>query len=161
MKDAEPVKEHQWLKKFVGEWTYEGRASMGPGQEEMTFRGAETVRAIGDLWVHGEGRGKMPDGGDSVMLTTIGFDPKKGRFVGTWAGSMMTQLFVYDGWIEKDGRTLVLETEGSSPMEPDKTRTFRDITEFKSDDHRAFRAEMRNDDGSWTRMMSMDFRRKK
>lgn len=157
----DPVKEHQWLQKFVGEWTYEGRCTMGPDQPEMTFSGKEKVRAIGDLWVHGESTGAMPGGGTATMLLTVGYDIAKGRFVGTWAGSMMSNLFVYDGWIEQDGKTLVLETKGACPMMPGEMRTFRDITEFKSDDHRAFRAEMKNDDGSWTRLMSMDMHRVK
>ena len=28
---AEPQKEHQWLEKLVGEWTFEGEATMAAG----------------------------------------------------------------------------------------------------------------------------------
>lgn len=160
MMEIETTKEHAWLKKFVGEWAYEGRSDSGPDGKPMAFDGRETVRAIGDLWVQGESSGACA-GMDSKMVVTIGFDPAKGRFVGNWVGSMMPNMFVYEGWIEEDGRTLVLETRGSCPMNPGTERTFRDITEFVSDDHRRFRAEMRGDDGSWTRLMDIDFHRVK
>lgn len=160
MMQVEATKEHAWLQKFVGEWSYEGRAEMGcDGGGPMEFSGTESVRAIGEYWIQGESTGEVPGGDAATMIVTVGFDPKRGRYVGSWFGSMMPVQYVYEGWVEKDGKTLVLETEGTIPMEPDRVRTFRDITEFKSPDHRQFRAEMRNDDGSWTRMMQMDFRR--
>ncbi len=30
--NIEPQKEHQWLQKLVGDWTYEAEATMEPGQ---------------------------------------------------------------------------------------------------------------------------------
>ena len=45
---------------------------------------------IGDLWLLAEGRSEMPGGGTGTMLITLGFDPARGRYVGTWVGSLMT-----------------------------------------------------------------------
>lgn len=153
--------EHRWLNKFLGDWTFDGRCPMGPGQDEMEFKGTEHVRKIGDVWIQGEGTSTMPDGTPSTMVMTVGYDERKGKIVGTWTGSMMTHMFVYEGWIEDDKRTLVLESVGPCMMDPTKDRTYRDITEFKTDDHRAFRSEMRNDDGTWTKMMGIDMYRVK
>jgi hypothetical protein len=58
----EPQKEHQWLQRFVGEWTFEGEAMMEPGQPPAKFTGTESVRSLGDLWFLAEGQGEMPDG---------------------------------------------------------------------------------------------------
>src|SRR5687768_17755328 len=44
------------------------------------------------------------DGTDMTAVITVGFDPAKGNFVGTWVGSMMTNLWVYKGWLEEDGK---------------------------------------------------------
>ncbi len=41
---ATPVKEHEWLHKLVGEWTYELEAPAGPGGPLTTFTGTERVR---------------------------------------------------------------------------------------------------------------------
>ncbi|TXT39001.1 MAG: ribulose kinase [Planctomycetota bacterium] len=60
---AEPQKEHQWLQRLVGEWTFEAECSMGPDQPPMKSTGSEVVRSLGGLWTIGEGQGEMPDGG--------------------------------------------------------------------------------------------------
>jgi hypothetical protein len=61
--NTEPQKEHQWLQKLVGEWTYETEAMMSPDQPPERATGTESVRSIGGLWVVGEGQGEMPCGG--------------------------------------------------------------------------------------------------
>ena len=41
---AKPQKEHQWLQRLVGEWTYEGEMTMGPGSPSP---GSKGLRASG------------------------------------------------------------------------------------------------------------------
>ena len=94
------------------------------------------MRSIGGLWVQAEGRGEMPGGGDLVMVLTLGYDPKKKRYVGTWVGSMMANLWVYDGALDATGKVLTLETEGPDMTAEGKTAKYKDVIEFKSDDHR-------------------------
>jgi hypothetical protein len=107
---CEPTKEHQWLQKFVGEWTYESEGppspDQPPGQPPSKFTGTESVRSIGGIWIQGEGRGQMPGGGEAIMVLTIGYNPATKRYVGTWIGSMMTMLWVYDGELDAAGRIL-------------------------------------------------------
>ena len=72
MKSA-PEPAHLWLRKFLGEWTYEGEATMKPGEPPEKFAGdTETVRAIGEFWILAEGRGQMPDGNPSTSILTLG-----------------------------------------------------------------------------------------
>lgn len=157
---VDPAKEHHWLKRFLGEWTYEHQCVMEPGAEPLKFSGRESVRAIGDLWIQGHAKGEMPGGSEGIMCITVGFDPGRGRFVGSWVGSMMTHMWVYEGWLEGDD-TLVLEATGPRFDDPTKSTKYRDITEFKGADERAFRAQMLQDDGSWTQMMTATYRRAK
>jgi hypothetical protein len=63
MMNAAPQKEHQWLHKLLGEWTSEAEATMEPGKPPETFKGTESVRSLGDLWILAEGQGEMPGGG--------------------------------------------------------------------------------------------------
>ncbi len=154
----EPTSEHDWLKRLLGEWTYEHRCITEPGSEPQSFVGRETVHAIGKLWIQGHARGEMPGGSVGTMCLTIGFDPARGRFVGTWVGSMMTHLWVYEGWLEGDD-TLVLEAVGPRFDDPSRSTKYRDITEFKGADERAFSAQMLQEDGSWTQMMTATYRR--
>jgi hypothetical protein len=157
---VEPQKEHAWLQKFVGEWTFEGDCSMGPDKPRATFSGTESVRSIGDIWIVGDGSGEMPGGGDSTTLLTLGFNPETKRFVGTWIGSMMTQLWVYDGWLDEGERILTLESEGPDMAVPGKTAMYRDVVEFESDDHRVLRSQALGDDGEWHAFMEAHYRRK-
>lgn len=82
---AEPQKEHAWLQKLVGEWMFEGECVMGPEQPPMKSTGVESVRSLGGLWAICEGRGEMPAGsGPSNSIMTLGYDPQKGCFVGSF-----------------------------------------------------------------------------
>jgi hypothetical protein len=158
---AQPQKEHQWLQKLVGDWTYESEALMGPGQAPAKWGGAESVRSIGGLWTVAEGEGEMPGGGVATMIMTLGYDPQKKRFVGTWFGSMMTHLWVYDGALDAAGKVLTLECDGPSFTEPGKTAKYRDVIEVKSDDHRILSSHALGDDGKWHQFMTAHYRRKK
>jgi hypothetical protein len=163
MQPQEPQEEHRWLEKFVGDWTYifEHEAGMTPDNEPGQFTGSESARSIGGLWILAEGKGKMPDGGDATMFLTIGYDPQRKRYVGTWIGSMMTTLWIYDGWLDEAKTTITLEAEGPSMSGDGKIAKYRDIHEFKNRDYRVARSMLLGDDGQWKEFMKADYRRKK
>jgi hypothetical protein len=98
---AEPQKEHQWLKQLVGEWTYEHECAPGPDLTPVKLTGTDTVRSLGGLWVLCEGKGEMPGGGIAQTLMTIGYDPAKKHYVGSFVASMMTFLWIYEGAFSK------------------------------------------------------------
>ena len=160
MQAAQPQREHQWLQKLVGEWSYENEAECEPGKPKQKFTGTERVRSLGGLWTLGEGTGAMPGGGTANTLMTLGYDPDKKRFVGTWIGSMMTFLWVYDGSLDPAGRTLTLNAEGPDFSKPGKLAKYQDIIEFVSDDHRVLRSQTLGEDGKWQPFMEAHYRRK-
>jgi hypothetical protein len=157
----EPKKEHQWLDKLVGEWTYEHEAASEPGKAPEKLTGKETVRSLGGLWVVCEGQGEMPGGGTSTTIMTLGYDPAKKRYVGTFIGSMMAQMWVYEGEMDSDGKVLTLDTEGPSFTEEGKTAKYKDSIELKSDDHRVLTSRFQDDDGNWHELMTAHYRRTK
>ena len=154
---AQPQKEHQWLQQLVGEWTFEGEA-IGPDQQAMRQTGTERVRSLGDLWIVIEGEGDMPGGGPATWMMTLGYDPEKQRYVGTWIGSMMTHLWLYEGQLDEAGKALPLEAEGPG-MTPGSTARYCDVIELVSDDHRTLTSYALGDDGEWHRFMRVDYRR--
>ena len=155
------TKEHAWLQRFVGEWTGAGTCEMGPGQPAQTFDVEESVRPIGDVWIQSEGRGKMPDGTPSITLVTLGFDPDRKRFVGTFIGSMMTYLWIYDGELDRSERVLTLNAEGPSMIGDGKMTKYQDIVEVKDEDHRTLSSQILMPDGTWTKFMTAHYRRKR
>lgn len=46
-----------------------------------------------------EGLGEMPGGGIATTMMTLGYDPARKWFVGTFIGSMMTHMWVYAGTV--------------------------------------------------------------
>jgi len=161
MEMATPQREHKWLRRFVGEWTSETEMSMEPGKPPEKCYGTESVRSLGGLWIVAEGRGEMPGGAPATMLMTLGYDSAKKRFVGTWVGSMMTHLWIYDGALDAAERVLTLESDGPSMAGDGKMARYRDAIEQKSDDHRVLTSSVLGDDGKWQQFMTMTYRRKK
>lgn len=157
---SEPRKEHQWLQKLVGEWTYETEVIMGADQPLEKSTGTETVRSLGDLWVLAEGQGEMPGCGVATTLMTLGYDSQKQRYVGTWVGSMMTYLWIYDGELDASETVLTLNSEGPSMSGENKMANYKDVIEVKSDDHRVMTSHALGEDGQWHQFMTAHYRRK-
>jgi hypothetical protein len=161
---AEPQKEHQWLHKLVGDWTFEGECSMGPGQPPMKNAGVESVRSLGGLWTVGEGHGELPDGsGPATSIMTLGYDPQKGCFVGSFVASMMSHLWIYEnGTLDATGKVLTLDARGPSFSGDGAIADYQDIIAWMSDDQRTLSSRMRGEDGSWGPVfMTAHYRRKR
>jgi hypothetical protein len=154
-----PVKEHEWLKQFVGEWDSEVEITMEPGKPPQKGKGSERSRMLGGFWLVAEGKGEMEGMPAMTSRLTLGYDPEKGKYVGTWVDSMNSYLWVYEGTVDATGKILTLETEGPCPMKPGLVR-FKEVIEFKSADHRVFTSSMQEDDRKWVQMVSAQYRRK-
>ena len=155
-----PQREHAWLHELVGEWQLETVPIEGSPFPQPDHRGTEVIRSIGGLWIQGEGRIETPEGTETSLMT-LGFDPQKGRFVGTWLGSMMTYLWVYDGGLDEAERVLTLESEGPSFTQEGALGKYQDVVEILSDDERTLTGRYLADDGEWRPMCQMRFRRKR
>jgi Protein of unknown function (DUF1579) len=157
---AEPQQEHKWLQRLVGEWTYETEGSMGPDQPPFKSTGTESVRSIGGLWTVGEGHGEMPGGGPATTIMTLGYDPQTKRFVGTFIGSMMTHLWIYNGSVDAAGKVLTLDTEGPDFSGAPGLVPYQDMIEFVDENYRVLSSQLRGPDGQWHKFMSAHYRRK-
>lgn len=155
-----PEKEHEWLKQFVGEWTSEAEASMGPGQPTIVCHGTMKSRMLGDLWVITESTADM-QGTKVSAVQTIGYDAEKKKYVGTWVDSMMNHMWQYEGTVDASGKKIMLEAKGPSFVEAGKSANFRDSYEFKSNDHIIMTSEMQGPDGKWVTFMTANVRRTK
>jgi hypothetical protein len=120
------------------------------------------VRSLGGLWFVAEGRGPAPGGEEHTTLAALGYDPRKGTYVGTWIGSMMTHMWVYErGDVDATQQVLTLEAEGPSMSGDGKTARYRDVIEFHGEDERTLTGNVLGDDGKWQPMMTMTYRRKR
>jgi hypothetical protein len=91
---------------------------------------------------------------------TLGYDPQKKRFVGTWVGSMMTWLWIYDGSLDAAQKVLTLSSDGPDFKVEGKLAKYRDVIEFKNDNHRVLTSHVLGEDGKWNQFMTAHYRRK-
>ena len=84
---VEPRKEHRWLQKPVGEWTFDVEAMMGSDKPPEKFGGSESVRDRRCLDTVRRPRRHVQSGATTTLMT-LGYDPQKKQYVGTWIGSM-------------------------------------------------------------------------
>lgn len=154
-----PEKEHQWLQQFVGEWSTTSKVKMGPGQPPMECEGSISSRMVGGLWVVNEMKAEMA-GHSVVGLQTVGFDPAKNKYVGTWVDSMVNHLWHYEGTVDPTGKILTLDAEGPNFMAESKLTRFQDVYEFKSADEIAISSRMLDDEGKWITFMTGTAKRK-
>ena len=152
-----PVKEHELLQKFVGEWESEGEAFMAPGQPPTKLKGVESSRLIGGFWFVAQIKSTVPDFPYEQILT-IGYDPAKKKYIGTVIDSMTSHIWQFEGTFDLTGNILTWETEGPVPS-PQTPSKFREVTELKSPDHKVFTSSILGPDGSWNTIMTINIRR--
>jgi hypothetical protein len=156
----EPAKDHEWLKQLVGEWDIQFKMYMQPDQPPAEAAGTDSVRALGDHWVVAETKTTMMGVPYSGILS-LGYDPQKEHFNGTWIDSFGGHLWVYKGTLNDAGDTLTLETEGPSIQAPDKTARYREVIQITDEDSRTFTSSTEAGDGTWMKIVTIEYRRKK
>jgi len=152
--------EHAWLQQLVGEWRVTSESSTGPDQEVMRIESTEKVRAIGELWVLSEGSAVMQDQPFTSLLT-LGYDPARDCFVGTWVDSMQTHLWSYRGALDRERNTLTLEATGPGFDDPSQSALYRDVIEIVGRDHKRLTSSVQGPDGAWTEFMRAEYTRVK
>ena len=152
MKSPDVAAEHRWLHQLLGQWSWTSEEVPGHGHTHH-HGGTEEGRPVGDIWVELEGTG---DYGVTRMI--LGFDPVRGRFWGTWVGGMMNHMWIYDGALQADGKTLVLEATGPA-FDGNGTALYRDVVQVIGPDERTLQGHIQGADGSWTHFMTTRYRR--
>jgi hypothetical protein len=131
-----------------------------PGKPPVKCQGTEAVSSLGGFWVVSQLKSTMM-GMNMDARMTIGYDPARKKYVGSWVDSCTSHMWKYEGSVDASGRILTLEAEGPNMLNPGKMAKYEDVTEFKSQDHRVLTSSMQGDDGKWTTFVTMNARRKK
>jgi hypothetical protein len=155
----EPQKEHQWLTRLVGEWEVVTQGTMGPDTPPFEMRGTDSVRTLGGLWVLCEGRADHLEGPPHTSMMTLGYDPNRKRFVGTFVASMMTYLWTYEGELDASQNKLTLNAEGPSMATPGSLAKYQDIIEWVDENQRTLSSQVLMPDGTWFSFMKATYRR--
>ncbi|AJD40456.1 hypothetical protein RGR602_CH01098 [Rhizobium gallicum bv. gallicum R602sp] len=154
METAKALEEHRFLERMVGVWDV--TASEMTGDQQWT----EIVRSLHGIWFVAEGNGEMPGGGAATTMLTLGYNAAKGKYVGSWIGSMMDHMWVYEGDVSADGKVLSLYTRGPDFQTQGAEQDYREQIIFADDDHRTFNSSAKQPDGSWKQFMEAHYTRK-
>jgi hypothetical protein len=152
-----PLKEHEWLRQLAGEWDSEAEISMDPTKPPMKHKGTESSRMIGGFWFFAENKGDVM-GSPFTGLLTLGYNPEKKKYIGTWVDSMTSILWTYEGSVDAAGKKLTIEAVG--PGMDGKPATFRESIEVKDKDHKEFTSSLERD-GKWVIHLTIRYARKK
>lgn len=152
-----PTPQHKWLNKFVGRWSSQVTIYI-PGQKKpMKASGTERYHTLGAYWLVGDIGGKMM-GMDLAALLTVGYDSAQKKYIGTWVDNGSGYMWKYIGSVDATGKKITLMTQGPCPMKGGQMVQFKEITEFKSANHKVYTSAML-DDGKWVTLMTIDSRR--
>jgi len=153
-----PGKEHEFLKKFVGDWMVEMKSWMKPGDPPMMSKGTIKTRPIFDgRYVEGRFEGMMMDR-KYLGLEIIGFDRFQKKYITLWIDTMGTGFFTTSGMLDASGMVLTETGTMPDPM-TGGTQKVKDVTTFMPDGSYKFEMFMVMPDGK--EFKSMEFVAKK
>lgn len=156
---AKPQAEHQWLDKLIGEWNVQSECIMGPDQPPQKGTATLTCRSMGGLWIIADGKSETPEGDPFDYMITLGYDPAKQQFVGSFIASVMTHMWPYSGKLDKSGKRLPLDSTGPK-FDGSGMGEYQDIIEIVDDNHWVMKSQLKGDDGQWVEFMTAHHRRK-
>ena len=107
---------------------------MGPDQPPMKSPGTASNAMLGEMWLFGKWRRRRAGRWNSKSIITLGYDSAKGRVVGTFIGSPMATMWVYDGEWDAAGKVLTLNADGPSFSGDGTIAHYQDIIEITGKD---------------------------
>jgi hypothetical protein len=155
-----PTTEHQLLmKRMEGTWDCSIKAYMDPTKPAEESKGVEVNKVVcNGLWLTSDFKSTML-GQPFLGHGLYGYDTAKKRYTGVWVDSMGTSVSTMEGSFDAAGNVFTMTLE--SPTPDGKTARFKMVTEFKDDASHLFTMSMLDDGGKETKMMTIDYKRKK
>ena len=156
MKYGTPGKEHELLKRYVGEWVVDVTVWPKPGAPAQMSKGTMKNQLIFDgRYVKCDFEGTM--GGMTFKgLEVIGYDLFKKMYTTFWIDSWSTAFVVTTGTLDMAGKVLTEMGEFPDAMTDGKTmQKFRNVTTFVSEGKYTFEMFMTMPDGKEAKSMEM------
>ena len=146
---------HAWLQQLVGTW-HAVAPDASDGGAEIDIE--KTVRRIGYYWIVLDCTVPFHMGAVTSQQT-LGYVTKSNEFVGTWVDSSADYLWHYRGRLDSERRLLTSHATGPG-FDGSSTAEYRDEIELVGPDEHITRNFIRADDGSWSPLGEVTFRRR-
>lgn len=161
MKAATPGENHKHLQRYVGDWTYNIKTFMAPGQPAMESKGTMHAEPIlGGRYVQSVYKGDFM-GHPFEGRSTDGYDNVSKQFVGSWVDNMGTGIMNSTGSCDAGCKVYNTTADMMDPVSGKKVAT-KSTTTWSDDSH--FKMEMFMVDpasGQSVKTMEIDAQRKK
>lgn len=158
MQPPPALPEHLLLQKLVGSWRCEMSCKGPDGTDMPPSTGTAVCRPIGSAWIAMD-----MTGGEGLetwtSLLTLGYDPQRQQFVGTFIASMMTFMWVYAGTLDAKTNTIALDTDGPRFDGQPGLHPYLDTYQFLDDNTWILRSHTKGSDGQWIEFMKATYRR--
>jgi len=156
---ADLVDQHRWLQQLTGRWRMTFAPPGESGEQASEAAWVDETRSLGGAWIVSESTGTMPDGSAATNILTLGYDPARKLYVGSFISSVMTNIWIYEGTLDDTGKVLTLDCEGPDFENTGRTARYQDIIAIKDENTRNFSSRILNADGTWKHVMSCDYKR--
>jgi hypothetical protein len=155
-----PGKEHEALKVFEGEWTFQGKFFMDPAQPPMEMNGSETSKMILNGWYLNSEVKSTFAGAPFEGRWTMTYSVLKKKYQASWIDSMMGHVFVSEGDVDATGKIFSLSGEGFDPQtsKPIKERW---VVEVKDADTHTMTFHSTGADGKEKKTGEITYKKKK
>ena len=154
-----PTAHHLAMKDQVGTWNAVARFYMELGKPPMVSKGTEVNTLVaGGFWIKTELKAEMmgqPFEGHGLF----GYDARQGAHVGSWGDSSDTWMAVSKGSCARDCREQTLFFDGYD--EAGKPATYKEVHVQVDRDHRTMVMFVKAKDGSFKKVMDMEYTRAK
>jgi hypothetical protein len=156
MKYGTPGKNHELLKKFVGDWDIEIMAWSKPGAAPTKGKGSEKNELLFDgRFIKCQFEGMMM-GMKYMGLEIIGYDLYQNKYATIWIDNMSTGFVQTSGMLDSSGKVLTEIGEWPDPMtEGKKMQKVKNVTTFMEDGKFKFEMFMVMPDGTEFRSMEL------
>jgi hypothetical protein len=155
-----PTKEHEGLKEGAGTWNWVGKFRMAPDRPEVEVKGVETCTMLGGFWlvfdIKTDNFMGMPWHGHG----TLGYDPGKKKYLGTFIDSMSSDRMLGEGTMDAAGKVLTMIWEGKD-HETGKVAKMRETYETKDKDNAFMTMYKTGADGKEEVAFTITYTRKK
>jgi len=148
-----PGPEHESLKRLEGEWVVTIKSPEGDSS------GSATCKVVcGGLWLASDFHAEF--GGQKFHGQGLdGYDPAKKKYLSVWVDSMSTRPLLFEGTMDKEKKLLTMRGEGPGP--DGSLVKYRNETQFKDADHNTVVMYLVGEGGEETKMMTIEYARKK
>lgn len=155
-----PGKEHEALKVFEGDWTFEGKFYMDPAQPPAEMKGTETSKMVMGGWYLNSDVKSTFMGAPFEGRWTMTYSLFKKKYQAGWIDSMMPHLFTSEGDVDATGKIFTLHGEGFDPATGKATKE-RWVMEVKDADNHAMTFYGPGPDGKERKAGEITYKRKK